>query len=94
MLLLTISHPSVKFDSHKSRENEFVTFLIFYMTLFDHLINRLCEFPDNRPEKEPATLSSLLVIGLAEVESFLSVTWSLDHMLKASKDLMDSGPLY
>ena len=49
------------FDSHRSCENEF-------MTLFDHMINRLCEFVDNKPALEPTTLSSLVAIGLAQVE--------------------------
>ena len=32
MWLLIISHPSVEFDSHRSREKEFIAFLICYMT--------------------------------------------------------------
>ena len=36
--------------------------------LSDHVINRLCDFLDNRPALEPTTLSSLLAIGLPEVE--------------------------
>ena len=65
------------------------------MTLCDHVINRLFDFVDNKPALETTTLSSLLATVLAEVEikRFLSVTWSLDHVLKASKDLMDGGPL-
>ena len=38
------------------------------MTLCDHVINRLCDFVDNKPTLEPTTLSSLLAIGLVEVE--------------------------
>ena len=38
------------------------------MTLCDHVINRLCDFVHNRPVLEPTTLSSLVAIGLAEVE--------------------------
>ena len=65
------------------------------MTLCNHVINRLCDFVDNNPPLEPATLSSILAIVSAEVEidRFLSVKWSLDHVVKASKDLMDGGPL-
>ena len=66
--LLIINHPSVKFDSHRSCENEFITFFICYMTLCDHVINRLCDFVDNKLALEPTTLSSFLVIVLAEVE--------------------------
>ena len=46
------------------------------MTLCDQVINRLCNFLDNRPKLEPTTLSSLLAIVLLEVEieRFLSVT--------------------
>ena len=51
-----------------SRENEFETFFICHMTLCDHMISRLYDFVDNRPELEPTILSSLLVTGLAEVE--------------------------
>ena len=32
------------------------------------MIDRLCDFVDKVPELEPTTLSSLLAIGLAEVE--------------------------
>ena len=63
--------PSVKFDSHGSRENEFIKFFVCYMTLSDHVINSLCDFVDNRPALEPTTLSSLVAIGLAEVNVFL-----------------------
>ena len=38
------------------------------MTLCDHMINRLCNFVDNRPALEPTTLSNLIALGLAEVE--------------------------
>ena len=38
------------------------------MILCDHVINRFCDFVDNKPELEPTTLSSLVAIGLAEVE--------------------------
>ena len=75
MSLLIISHLSVKLDSHRSCEYEFITFFICYMTLCDHVINRLCDFVDNKPALEPTTLSSFLAIVLAEVEieRFLSV---------------------
>ena len=65
------------------------------MTLCDHVINRLRDFVHNRPALEPTTLSRLVAIGYAEFEiyRFLSVTLSLDHVLKASKDLMDGDPL-
>ena len=38
------------------------------MTLFDHTINKLCDFVDNRPALEPTTLLSLVAMSLAEVE--------------------------
>ena len=60
--------PSVKFDSHRSRENEFITFFICYTTLYDHVINRLCNFVDNKLALELTTLSSFLAIVPAEVE--------------------------
>ena len=65
------------------------------MTLCDHVINRLCDFMDNNPALEPTTLSSFLTTVLAEVEieRFSSVTWSIDHVVKASKNLMDGGLL-
>ena len=57
------------------------------MTLCDHVINRLCDFVDNKPALEPTTLSIFLAIVLAEVEieRFLSVKWSLDHVFKRQK---------
>ena len=61
MLLLILSHPSVNFDSQRSGENEFITFFICYMTLCNHMINRLCQFVDNKPALERTTLSSFLV---------------------------------
>ena len=68
--LLIISQPSVTFDSHESRKNEFITFYVCYLflTLCDRVINRLCDFVNNKPASEPTTLSSLVAIGLAEVE--------------------------
>ena len=65
------------------------------MTLCDHVINRLCDFVDKKPVLEPTTLSSFLAIVLAEVEieRSLSAKWSLDHVLKPSKDLMGGAPL-
>ena len=62
------SYPSVKFDSHRSRENEFITLFICYMTLYNHAIDKLCDFVDNRPVLELTSLSSLVAIRLAEVE--------------------------
>ena len=46
------------------------------MILFGYLINRLCDFVDNNSALELTTLSSLVAIGLAEVEiyNFSSVT--------------------
>ena len=38
------------------------------MTLCDHVVNRLCDFVDNRPALESTILSSLVVIGLTEVD--------------------------
>ena len=38
------------------------------MTLYDHVINRLCDFGDNKPVLEPTTLSSFLAIVLAQAE--------------------------
>ena len=38
------------------------------MTLCDHVINRLCDFVDNKPALELITLWSFLAIVLAEVE--------------------------
>ena len=38
------------------------------MALCDHVINRLCDFVDNKPALEPTTLPSFLAIVLAEVE--------------------------
>ena len=46
---LIISHPSVKFDSDGSRASKFITFLICYMTLYGHVIDRLCDLIDNSP---------------------------------------------
>ena len=60
MRFLIISHHSVKFDGHRSREKEFIMFLICYMTL--------CGFVDIRPALEPTTMSSLVAIDLAKVE--------------------------
>ena len=37
------------------------------MTLYDHVINRLYDFVDNKPALEPTTLSNFLAIAFAEV---------------------------
>ena len=68
MWLLIMSHLSVKFDSQRSPENEFITFFICYMTLCEHVINKLCDFVDNKPASEPTTLSRFFATVLAEVE--------------------------
>ena len=60
--------PSAKFESRRSRKKDFGAFLICYMTLCDHVINRLCDFVDNRPALEPAALSSVVATRLVEVE--------------------------
>ena len=59
---------SVRVDSQGSREKEFITFFVCYMTLCDHMVNRFCDFVDNKPALEPTTLSSVVAIGLTEVE--------------------------
>ena len=53
---VTPNHSSVKFDSDRSRESEFKTFLIRHVTLCDHVMNRLCDLMDNEPTLEPITL--------------------------------------
>ena len=68
MRLLIIGHPPIKFDSHGSRENEFVTSFVCYMTLCDHEINRLYVFVDYKSALKPTILSSLEAIDLPEVE--------------------------
>ena len=71
-ILLIIGHRSVKFDSHRLRENKFIAFLICFVTLYDHVMNRLCDFVDNRAALEPTILSSLVAI-------------CLDHLITCSK---------
>ena len=68
MWLLIISHPSVKFDSYGSRENDFITFPVCYMTLCHYVINSSWDVVDNKPALEPTTLSSLVAVGLTEVQ--------------------------
>ena len=95
MWLLIISHPSVKFDSHKSRENEFITFFVCYITLWDHVINRLRDIVDNRASiitHHSVKFLSHSSHGNRNITFFISHV-SLDHVLKASKDLMNGGPL-
>ena len=83
MELLIISYLSVNFDSHRSRESKFITFFIWLVTLYDHVINRLCDFVDNRPVLEPTTLASLAVIGPAKVFHLpCDLTWSRDQSVK------------
>ena len=92
---LIISHPSVKFESDRSRESKFITIFICHVTLYDHVINRLCNLIDDRLALTPSTLSNLVTIGPAEVEikRFPFALWWLVHVIKASKDCMDGGPL-
>ena len=79
MWLLIISHPSVKFNSHKSREKEFITFLTSYMTLWDHVINRLC-YVDNRPALEPTTLSCI-----QRSRGRWNITFLISHVITRSR---------
>ena len=85
MWLLIISHPSVKFDSDRSHENELKIFFICHVTLCDHVINRLCDLMDNKSALEPTTLSSFVAIGLAQVEIQSFFYLSLDHLITWSK---------
>ena len=51
----------------------------FLFTSWDHVIKRLFDFMDNRPALKPTPLSSLVAIGLTEVETFFIshvITWS------------------
>ena len=54
------------------------------MTLCDHVINRLCDFVDNRPALEPTTWSTLVAIGLAEVEIY-RFSSARDQLITCSK---------
>ena len=86
MWLLIISHPSVKFDSHRSRENEFITFFICYMTLCDHVINRLCDFVNKKPAYNPPLCQVLShsSCGSRNITFFIShvITWSRAKIVK------------
>ena len=77
MWLLIICHLLSSLIATGHVKKNLIAFLICYTTLCDHVINRLCDFVDNRPALEPTTLSSLVVIGLGEVEiyRFLFITW-------------------
>ena len=85
--LLIISHPSAKFDSDRSRESEFITFFICHVTLYDHVINRLCDLIDNWPPLEPTTLASFhshrsrgswdITFSICHV-----ITWLRDQIIK------------
>ena len=83
MWLLVISHSSVNIDSHRSRENEFITIFIYYMTLCNHVINRLCDFVDNNPPLEPTNLSHSFR-GSRNIPVFISqvITWSRGQSVK------------
>ena len=50
------------------RGNEDITFSIYHVTPSDHVINTLCQLVYNCPLSEASDLSSLVAIGLAEVE--------------------------
>ena len=83
-LTLFINHPYVKFDSDRSRESEFITFFICHVTLCDHVINRLCDFMDNRPTLKPTSLSRLVAMVTRKLK------YNVFHL---SNDSMDGGHL-
>ena len=87
MWLLIISHPSVKFDSHRSRENEFITFFICYINLWDHVINRLCDIVDNSAPiitHHSVKFLSHSFYGNRNITFFIShvITWSRAQSVK------------
>ena len=45
-----------------------MTFFICHMTWCVHVINEFCDFVDNTFSPEATSLSSLVAIGIAEVE--------------------------
>ena len=55
----------------------------FVIWLCDHLINRLCDFVDNKPALEPTTLSSFLAIVIVEVEIGHVISWSPGQSVKS-----------
>ena len=56
------------FDCHRSRENDFITSFIYYITLCNRVVKKLCDFVENKLALEPTTQSSFLAIVLVEVE--------------------------
>ena len=81
--LLIISHPSATFDSDRSRESEFITFFICHVTLYDHVINRLCDLIDNRPPLEPTTLASF---HSHRSRGSWDITFSICHVITWLRD--------
>ena len=65
--LLIISHHPV--SGYKSRGNGDIMFIICHVTWCVHVINGLCNFVDNIISSETTSLSSLVAIGLVEVET-------------------------
>ena len=57
-----------KFSGLKSHGNRDITSFICPMTSCFHVTNELCDFVDNIFSSEATSLSSLVVIGLVEVE--------------------------
>ena len=91
--LLFISHHPVKFSGHKSRGNKDIMFFICHVTSCVHVIYGLYDFLDNIFSSQATSLSSLVAIGLVEMEIklFLIVMWSPDHVSKVLCDFIGSG---
>ena len=101
MWLLFISQPSVTFDSGWFRESESIKFFIFYMTLYDHFINRLCDLMTNRPALKPKTLASLLAMVSRKLKynafplgSDNLIMWSKRQKTQWMVNLYYKHPLY
>ena len=99
MWLPIISHPSVKFDRDRSRESEFITFFLCHVTLYGHVINKLCDLMDNSPVLKPTTLSSLVAIGIEELRYHIFhlsqdnlITWSKRQKTQWVKALYYTPP--
>ena len=57
------------------------------------MINEFCDFVDNTFSPEATSLSSLVAIGIAEVEKERSsfVMWSPDYLIKGSRYFAGGG---
>ena len=87
------SHHLAKFDGQRPCTGRYITYLICYVTSYDHVFRELYEFIRGSHLWQLTTLSSLMAIGLTiiEITHLICHVNLQDHVIKGSCDFMEGN---